>query len=464
MKLFKDTSFLVLSNLYSKFLSLPYVVIVASALGPQSYGILKFIMLIPSLSKFGSISFQSVVFRESAYLSEKHDVISLLKRKNYGYSFDIFTNILVCFVLIIYFTIYKIKNIDIHLIYFTILSLLIGGFIRIHKTELRLCKSFKTISVIDLLFETIKFIFVYLTIDKISLFSPILAYFIASLFTLILLCKYSNYKHKYRISFKEFKRQLPVAVSLSVGTLIFGCVAVIERFQIQNIFNLHILGIYMLYYTILEMVLMIYNSFFQVYTVNIYKFLNSKKREIIAFRQIFYITIFIVISTFAVGSLTILVLPKLLSHFLPDYNECTKYFFYLCPLLATSLISSVYCCALNSHHMDKQKTVYISRIISIITFVISLFVLSEYCLPLESIIYSKIFSQLVFTLLIFYNIKNYLTKIQFIVCMSLLFLAFFHSYYSNIYLYVNYFTILIMFPLLYILFKNLDLIRIRLKL
>ena len=351
----KDTFALFSSSLVSRLFGLIAGVITARVLGPSDFGLLKIINHVPSLAKFGAIGLSGVVKREVPHI--RSDKITSTdkeqKIKSTSFSVDILWGLFLSFAIMIIATFYS-SNIITYSLIIASITLFFGSLKKIYIIALSLEKRFTDIAKIEVFPSIITSVIIIATIQIGGIYSVMIGGMIASIFIVIVLMRATSLDFLFHINKIELIRQLKIAIPMTAGTFAFGLFGWVQRGLTISVFGSEVLGYYMLFVFILDGITVLMNNFLRSIAIDLYQKLGLKVIDKETKNAIIKISLIIALLFSLVGGLAVLVAPKLIHLFIPEYIKVIPILIFLIPILVLESSSSIFRLAMNSTTLNMQ--------------------------------------------------------------------------------------------------------------
>ncbi|MBF0156149.1 MAG: oligosaccharide flippase family protein [Magnetococcales bacterium] len=352
-KLVADTLYLLGRTAVLRVLQIPVLLVTARVLGPEGLGLLRIIDVIPSLAKYGKISFTSVTVREVSQVTDSEGRLIDSLARDVAYSASILWAILLTILVGAGSFVLQTGPVQTGT-QFAALAMFAMSIQSLYATNCQLVKNFKLMATSSVIGEVLRAIFVLTTITFLGIYAPLIAAAIGALITAALLHRQMPLGITFRLDRQELWRQTRIAVPLSLGTLAFGLESWVERGTIAALWGLDRLGNYMILISLLQAATLFINNFLEAFAVHLYQRLGTRDGPVDTERMIRLptLTFATIIPLFA--ALMLFWGPFFLTWLLPQFTKAVPLIPWAGVILWLGAIPSLYITAMYSTRLDQQ--------------------------------------------------------------------------------------------------------------
>ena len=363
-KVATDTLFLMGRSIVVRIIAFPVSLVTARVLGPEIFGLLGIINQVPSLAKFGSLSYSAVAVRELLHLREGGQTDSVVDIKSVSFTADLLVSFLVALGLMSVSFFFDRLEVRWGLRIAT-LSLLLSQLARLYVANVRLDKNFKLLAKVQTVGQFINAAVVLSTIYFLGIYSVLGAAVLAGLGVCILYQRSVGLNFRVSLNRAEFGRQTRVAIPFALGTISLGAFGWTERALVGGLYGLENLGIYILTVTAVDAGLMVAISLMEAANVHLYERLGRRGGAEALGNAVFLPTIMLTYSFPVIGATVIFVGPPLIQTILPAFTGVITLIPWVAAILWVRAAPFVYLTSMNSARLNQQRRVVIFWIISI---------------------------------------------------------------------------------------------------
>ncbi len=226
-----------------KAIQLPVQIYVAAVLGPQSFGLLRLINMIPSLAKFGVLNYGSVTVREIADHVDENGELKPTLSRNVAYSSTLILSVCLS-VAVSVASLLIFDGIVAIAACLTAFTLSAVSLLQLLLTNARLVKDFRLIAFAETSQGVIEAIVSVVLIGAIGIFAPLIAALASASVVIVILVLRRGLGFALQFDRRELVRQTRIAAPLTLVTLVFGAVGWTERAVVGWLGGLEVLGLY----------------------------------------------------------------------------------------------------------------------------------------------------------------------------------------------------------------------------
>jgi O-antigen/teichoic acid export membrane protein len=440
LKLIKESFALLNSNLVTNILIIIRGFVVARFLGPTQYGIIKFLEMIPQVSKYGDLGFTTVALREIPYYRGKENRDKEILARDTAYTAELIFTLILVSIFISTIAFFNEKIIIIGVISYSLL-LFFQKILRIFRTEAIIQKKFIVLGKIIMINGMISSIGVIATVPFIGIYS---IFFIPpfSLFLTILFAKLNlEIPYKFRIIKKELLRQTRIGIPLSINSILTGLYRYIEKISIGYFLGIRFVGFYGLATVFMNLVVGNSSLLIRLVQPRIYEAIGRGKIDD-ALYTVQYSTKCILYILSVIIGVGLINMQWLIELVLPNYKDGIFAYYGLLLVCYINMSYAFIRTILYAPEVDKLKELVYISLSSVIVFILILFSLKIFNrITFENIIIADIigftFRVFPFYYIFFFHFK--LTKNDiftyfktvFFPILPILILFYLHLFYSH---------------------------------
>jgi O-antigen/teichoic acid export membrane protein len=278
-KIAVDSSRLLGSSMANRVLGMFAGFVSASILGPNDYGLLKIINLIPTLVTSGSFDFDIVAQREVLHLrgtgaspeQEQHV-------KSVAFTADLIWVGVIALIVVAFSFSYERPEVR-YGMWLAAISLVLAQITRLYYIVAGIDKRFSLVAFISMLGGFTQSVFVLTTVYWLRIYGLLLAKILADLVNIFSYRRFIQLGARPSFDRQELFRQLRIGLPFAVSALGYGLYEWIERLQVLNLYGAEQLGVYMLSVTVFDAGLMFNHTVAQATNNHLYEQLSREDGE-----------------------------------------------------------------------------------------------------------------------------------------------------------------------------------------
>lgn len=406
-KLVRDVSALIFRSVFIRIIRIPVALITARVLGPAAYGLLQIINHIPSLTKYGSLGYDSVAFREIAHFRGSGEEHRETEVRDISFTADLLWSFFLTSI-IIFVSFYYVKPEVKWGLRIAAVTLFISQLIRLYVVNLKLEKNFMLLAKAQAISQLLGAGFIIITIWKWGIFSVLVSGLISAVFVISLFHRKIGFLFRPKFQSTEWWRLTRIAIPMSLATLTYGMFGWVERGMVGGLYGLDSLGIYMLTIVGLNTMSLIVNSSLLAIAPHLYERLGrgAKSNEIgnILNKPTLMLSYFLPV----VGAATIFLGPPIVRALLPAYESVIKLLPWLALILWIRALPSFYLTAMNSARLNQQVRLAWYWVVVVVIYAVLTWGLYHMEVGLMAPMVAKLISFILLTFLVFASTRNIL--------------------------------------------------------
>jgi teichuronic acid exporter len=367
-RVLKDVILLASRTAVARIIQIPVFFATISALGPEAFGLLKMIQLVPTIEKFGNLSFSDVPVRESRKMLDSQG--KLLRSHIRDVSFS--ASILWMSIIAVAVSIYALFQTELLLLIGLLMaatSILLQSLQRLYKVNRVIERDFSVIAAAETLAVIASGLFVILTVWFLGVYAVLIGGIFAPVVAIAAYQRRRGLEFVWSLDCAEVARQLRFTSTIVLSTLVYGAWLWSERLLVANFLGLEALGVYMIIIVGIEMVQGFLATISQAISVRIYHHLGDSSGPIN--KDIYVLpTSVLAVAIPLSGGLIFILGPSVINYVLPAYSSALEILSYAVVMLWCAALPLVYATAAVSVRVNRLRSVVLLRGACLVVFII----------------------------------------------------------------------------------------------
>ena len=404
----RDAGLLVSRSVFGRVIGYPVSILVARALGPEAFGLLQLVNVIPGLAKYGGLGYGAVAVREISHLRGVGRAEDEPAVRNVSFTADIIWSLMLA--LAVVGASFFFERAEVRWgIRIAAVSLFIRQLSRLYVVNIRLARRFPLLARVQVIGEIASAAAIVATVYFWGILGVLAAGVASGALMALLFQRSIGLGFRPAFNRRELVRQTRIAVPLALGTLSYGAFGWAERGLVGALFGLSGLGVYMLTVMVIQTGLVVVNSFLQVATVDLYERLGAKEGGgklggMVSLPTALFAYVFPL-----AGALAVFIGPPLVRLMLPAYTDVIPLLPWLAAILWVRAVPSMHLASMNSARLNQQRRLLAFWLVTTGVFVAGTWALSALGVGLQGAMAAKLTAVSVLGVLAFASTRSHLT-------------------------------------------------------